>query len=57
MKGVTSKCGRQVDAHYPPCEADDAIIDVHEAEVGCWYPHVQYVDGELVARIRTHSAR
>ena len=45
------------DAHYSPCEAYEAIIDVHEAEVGCWYPDVQDVDDELVARIQTHSAR
>ena len=42
--------------HYSPCEAHDAIIDVHEAEVGCRYRDVQDVDDELVARIRAYSA-
>lgn len=42
---------------HSPCEAYDPIIDVHEAEVGCWYADVQGVNDELVARIRTHSAR
>lgn len=39
---------------YSPCEADDAIIDVDETEVGCWYGDVEDVDDELVARVRTH---
>lgn len=42
--------------HYSPCQAYDAIIDVREAEVGCWYPDVQDVNDELITRIRTHSA-
>jgi len=37
-----------------PCEAYEAVIDVYQAEIGCWYPDVQDVDDELVARIRTH---